>query len=97
MMKDEWGKELNSLFMTAKGSHETRILLQSLLTPQEYEGVAKRWQIVKALIEGRTQRFIRDKFKVAVATVTRGSRELSYGDGTFQKFYKRLYPGKIKS
>ena len=64
--------------------------LIDLLTPTEYDDIMVRWQIVKQLIRNVLQREIRDRLKASIATVTRGSRELQYGDGTFQKFYKRL-------
>ncbi|MBI4124709.1 MAG: transcriptional regulator [Deltaproteobacteria bacterium] len=89
-MEDDWKKELIKLIASTRGSKETEALLQALLTPAEYAELAKRWQIVKQLIRGVPQRKVRDKLKASIATVTRGSRELKYGNGVFQKFYKRL-------
>lgn len=89
-MEPAWKKELIKLIASAKGVGEIETLLQALFTPAEQEELAKRWQIVRQLIEGVSQRKIRDELKVSIATVTRGSRELQYGNGTFQKFYKRL-------
>lgn len=89
-MEDAWRKELAKLVTLAKGAKEADELLKALLTPAEHEELAKRWQIVCGLIEDTPQRVIRDKLSASIATVTRGSRELKYGNGTFQKFYKRL-------
>lgn len=90
-MKDGWKKELATLMATAKGAKEIDDLFGALLTPAEHEELAKRWQIVRELIEGAPQRTVRDKLSVSIATVTRGSREVQYGNGVFQKFYKRLH------
>lgn len=89
-MEDEWKKELARLVASVKRVKEADVFLKALLTPAEYAELAKRWQIVKQLIQEVPQRDIRDKLKASIATVTRGSRELQYGNGAFQKFYKRL-------
>ena len=89
-MEDAWRKELARLVASVKGAKEADAFLKALLTPAEHAELAKRWQIVKQLIQGVPQRDIRDKLKASIATVTRGSRELQHGNGTFQKFYKRL-------
>ena len=59
--------------------------LQDILTPVEYEALAIRWQIVKLLAEGMTQREITEKLHIGIATVTRGSRELHDEQGAFMK------------
>ncbi len=88
-MENEWKKELARLVASIRSAKEASELLGSLLTPAEHKELAKRWQIVKQLIEGVPQRAIRDKLSASIATVTRGSRELQYGNGIFQKFYER--------
>ncbi|NCS68106.1 transcriptional regulator [Candidatus Peregrinibacteria bacterium] len=59
-----------------------------LLTPHEYQEIIKRWQIVKQLTKGIPQRKIAKNLKVGIATITRGSRELSDKDGGFNKVLK---------
>lgn len=78
------------LVAAAKGTKEVEALLKTLLTPAEHAELAKRWQIVKQLIQGVSQRDIRNALSASIVTVTRGSRELKYGNGVFQKFYRRL-------
>lgn len=90
-MEDDWNRELARLIASVKGVEEANGLLKALLTPAEHAELAKRWQIVKQLIHGVPQREIRDRLSASIATVTRGSRELQYGNGVFQKFYKRLH------
>lgn len=90
-MNTRWRKELTTLVAAAKGAKEIEALLKTLLTPAEHAEFAKRWQIVKQLIQGVPQREIRRALSASVVTVTRGSRELKYGNGVFQKFYRRLY------
>lgn len=93
-METDWKKELISLIDSSRNKEETNELLKALLTPSEYEELAKRWQIVKKLIEGVTQRKIKNELNVSIATVTRGSREIQYGSDVFKRFYKRLHGKK---
>jgi len=87
-METDWKNELAQLITFADTRNKADQLLVALLTPAEHEELAKRWQIVKQLIEEVTQREIKDNLGASIATVTRGSRELHYGNGAFQKFYQ---------
>lgn len=83
-------KQLLDLILQIKTHAEAQAVLKALLTPAEYEDLSQRWQIIKGLIEGNSQRAISENQGVAIATVTRGSRELKHGTGILQKFYERL-------
>lgn len=89
-MEDGWKRELAKLIASTRNYKEASDLLEGLLTPGEYEELAKRWQIVKMMLEGKSHRYIKDSLGVSIATVTRGSRELKYGNGIFQKIYKKM-------
>src|SRR5579864_4901893 len=73
----KYGLELEHLFRKASKSpallHE---FLYDLLSHEEYRDLAVRWQIVKMLAAGRTQREIVKTLKVSIATVTRGAKEM---------------------
>lgn len=85
-----WEQELGKLLASIRDTEEARELLTALLSPAERRDIAERWQIVKHLIAGRTQREVRDLINVSIATVTRGAREVRYGNGALQKFYRRV-------
>ena len=89
-MNTDWQKKLNELVAAVKNGSEAGELLKALLTPVEYDEMAKRWQIVCSLMEGMPQRDISSKLGVSIATVTRGSREVKYGNGIFKKIYRRI-------
>lgn len=91
-MEPYWQAEFNRLVASLKDEKEARDFLKEILSPAEYKEIARRWQIVKLLLEGETQRRVRDILSISVATVTRGSRELKYGSGILKKMYQRLYP-----
>lgn len=63
-------------------------LLQDLLTPNERESLAERWQIVQLLANGMPQRDIADTLGVSISKITRGSRVLQEGKGGLLKALK---------
>lgn len=67
-----------------------RRLLSDLLTPAEKRAVGERWQIVKRLAAGESQRAVRDALGVSISTVSRGSRQLRYGHGGFDLAFDAL-------
>jgi TrpR family trp operon transcriptional repressor len=50
--------------------------LGSILTKTELKNVSSRWEIVKLLNEGVTQRKIATSLHLSLCKITRGSREL---------------------
>lgn len=88
---DEYKKELNAIIRKCAGAgtllHE---FLADILTPGEYEEIARRWQIIKMLEAGKPQREIAEELGVGVATVTRGAKELSDKKGGFRKALSRF-------
>ena len=68
--------------MLAKISDEDLMnrVLSNLLTPQEIEEIALRVQIIKGLKAGESQRELADRLGVSLGTISRGSRELQYGE-----------------
>lgn len=64
--------------------------LDDLLTPTEIDELSARWQIVKLLQKGVPQHDIAKETSTAVATVTRGAREMRNPKGGFKQVLSRL-------
>ncbi len=80
----EYKEELIKIFSKASGSQELlELFLKDILTPNEFETLALRWQIVKRLKKGQTQRGVVDELGLGMSTVTRGSRMLRNKTGGF--------------
>lgn len=62
--------------------------LTDILTPNEYEEINRRWEIVKMLNSGVNQHEISKKLGVGIATVTRGSTALKNSKGGFNQILK---------
>ena len=58
-------------------------LLRDIFTPSEVEAIGERWEIVKLLAAGCSQRTVRDELGVSIGTVSRGARQLKYGEDGF--------------
>ena len=72
-------KELIKTIRRLKDDKQADAFLQNILTPTEYEEIARRLQIFKHLIKGTSQREVAKKLNVSIATISRGARELKYG------------------
>jgi len=83
-------KALCALFASIETPREADLLLQDILTPQEIEAIAERWQIVLQLAEGKPQREVAHNLHVSISKVTRGSRFLQYSTGGFALFIEKL-------
>jgi TrpR family trp operon transcriptional repressor len=66
-----------------------RNFLLDLLTPAERKEIGLRWQLVKYLNQGMSQRSIVRKLKVSLCKITRGSRELKLGHNGFKAVLKQ--------
>ena len=69
----------------AKDDKTLRALAKELLTPKEFTEVVTRFEILCRLHKGEAQRSIAQSLGLGIATVTRGSHELTNGAKTFKK------------
>lgn len=87
----EYKQELVEVFSKIIGNKELMSLfLKDILTPNEFETLSLRWQIVKKLNKGETQRSVVDDLGLGMSTVTRGSRVLRNKNGGFNLIFKKL-------
>ena len=61
-----------------------RRFLESLLTPRERDEIAGRWELVKLLDRGESQRHVAKRLGMSLCKITRGSRELKRRDSAFK-------------
>jgi TrpR family trp operon transcriptional repressor len=79
-MINKYSKELVEILTNVSDVALMSRVLSNLLTPQEIEEVALRVQIIKGLKAGQNQRELADRLGVSLGTISRGSRELQYGE-----------------
>ena len=86
IMKKEHLNELFELFPQLKTEGEAESFLRDILTTYELEQVAERWQIVKRLSEGKSQRRVKEELGVSIDKVTRGAKAIKDSKGGFNLF-----------
>ena len=83
--------EISELLAASKDKSQITEYLKSLLTPSEMRGIALRWEILKGLYEGKSQRKVAEELGVSLCNVTRGAKELKLSDSDLRKFLKRYF------
>ena len=63
--------------------------LKSILTKYEIKEISSRWELVKLLRSGLSQRKISEKLGVSLCKITRGSRELKKDKSVFKAMIDR--------
>jgi len=58
--------------------------LKSILTENEIEAISSRWELVKLLDSGMSQRKISDELGLSLCKITRGSKELKKRRSAFK-------------
>jgi len=87
----EYKQELIEVFSKIISDKELLVLfLKDILTPNEFETLSLRWQIVKKLHKGDKQRDVVGELGLGMSTVTRGSRMLRNKNGGFNQVFKKL-------
>jgi len=86
-------KELERLctaFLELKDVNECWEFLRDLLTTPELRTISRRWEIIKKLNEGKTQREISGKLDCGISTVSRANAVLRDGTGALKLILDRL-------
>ncbi|MCA1808587.1 MAG: Trp family transcriptional regulator [Kiritimatiellia bacterium] len=76
---------------------EVRAWLQALLTPRERVRLLRRWQLVRLLDAGLSQREIARRLGLSLCNITRGSRELRRGSVLFSRIVAQRAKPVLKS
>lgn len=87
-MNDKFLNELVEVVVSLKKKNLALAFLKNILTPSELEEISTRLQIVKLLKKGVSQREVAKTLNVSIGTVSRGARELKYGEQGFNQILK---------
>jgi TrpR family trp operon transcriptional repressor len=63
--------------------------LREILTPSEIEGISFRWELVKRLNRGQSQRAIAAELGLSLCKITRGARILKNPDSALRAVLRR--------
>ena len=69
-------QELIDIFTRTNDRREMEVLFREIFTPSEIATLTLRWELLKDLYEGKTQRKIAAEHKISLCKITRGSKIL---------------------
>jgi TrpR family transcriptional regulator, trp operon repressor len=85
--------ELAQLLAHTNDPRLVEAVLNALLTPSEAHDLNARWELVKRLDQGETQRQIAKELHLSLCKITRGSRELKKPDSALKALLKLRQQG----
>ncbi|MCK4558388.1 MAG: transcriptional regulator [Calditrichia bacterium] len=89
-------KEISLILSKIHSAKTIEEFLFSILTPNEVKNVSSRWEIVKRIEKGTSQRKIAKDLRLSLCKITRGSRELKKANSVLKMILKK-YRSVIKS
>jgi TrpR family trp operon transcriptional repressor len=86
--------ELANFFAKISDPEQINKIMSEMLTERELADVALRWQLLKDLYNGETQRSIAAKHGISLCKITRGSKILKDENSAVLKLLKVIYGEK---
>lgn len=77
--------EIVEVFAQIDNADDMGQLFSEMLTPKEIEALTLRWQLLKELNAGETQRAIASRHHISLCKITRGSKLLKDKDSIVKK------------
>lgn len=84
-------RELIDVFVQTNNTPDMEILFEEIFTPSEIDTLTLRWQLLKDLYEGKTQRKIAADHKISLCKITRGSKLLKARNSYLRKVLDDRY------
>ena len=78
-------RELIDIFANTQNRRDMETLFKEIFTPGEIDTLTLRWQLLKDLYQGKTQRRIAAEHKISLCKITRGARLLKAEGGYLKK------------
>jgi TrpR family trp operon transcriptional repressor len=89
--------ELEKVFAEIMDYQEMGALFEEIFTQKELRDLTLRWQLLKELYEGKTQRSIASRYRISLCKITRGSKVLKKKGSTVKKILDAHYEKDHKS
>jgi len=83
-------KEISRVLAATDDPRLIEGFLKSILTKSEIDEISSRWELVKLLNDGMSQRKIAERLGLSLCKITRGSRELKKANSPFKAFLNKF-------
>lgn len=84
-------EELVRVFAEIRDKAKMAAFLQEILTPKEISDLSMRWELLRDLFAGETQRHIAAKHGISLCKITRGSKILRKKNSATLQLLKKYY------
>lgn len=84
-------EELLKVFAEIRDEAEMASFLREILTRKEIRDLSMRWELLKDLFAGETQRHIAAKHRISLCKITRGSKILRKKNSATLQLLKKYY------
>ncbi|PID40100.1 MAG: transcriptional regulator [Proteobacteria bacterium] len=84
-------KELISVFTRTNDPDAMETLFREIFTSSEIDTITLRWQLLKDLYEGKTQRKIAADHKISLCKITRGAKLLKTRGSYLKRVLDDMY------
>lgn len=84
-------RELEQVFAGITDAREMGSFFEEIFTPRELRDLVLRWQLLKELHEGHTQRSIASRYRISLCKITRGSKVLKKRNSTSRKILDAIH------
>ena len=81
-------QKLSEALASLETGDEVAAFLRELCTPAECVDFAKRWQLVRELLKGKTQRAIAAELGMSLCKITRGARYVKRPDSMMARLLR---------
>lgn len=88
MLRKKNIKEISNVLSKINDAEFIERLFDELFTEKELRNLSSRWEIVKLLDKGVTQRKIAKDLHLSLCNITRGSKELNKKDSAMKRILK---------
>ena len=83
-------EEIAAILAATKDAAGIERFLRALLTEREMDELSSRWEIIKMLDDGISQRKISEQLGVSLCKITRGSREMKEEDSILHRMVQKF-------
>lgn len=94
VLKEGISDELIKVFSGIRTEEEMASFFREIFTPAEIRDLAMRWQLLRELFAGETQRNIAARHRLSLCKITRGSKILKKKKSATLALLKKHYGGK---
>jgi TrpR family trp operon transcriptional repressor len=81
--------ELSEIIFKLQNQDDVKKFLTEILTPKELSDITLRWQLLKDLNNGKTQRAIASNYGISLCKITRGSKILKNNESIITKILNK--------